>query len=212
MLYSILEIEDRSLKERLAETCDHQPFIGRAPWVLVFLADCSRLYGYFRHHGVAEWCGGRGEPFLRPKESDLLLAACDALIAAQSAACAAEALGLGSCYIGDIMENSETHRELLGLPSYVFPITLLCLGYPTESQKKRPQPPRLPKDLVVSRDRYPTYSPSDYDLMYSGEGFGNAAPMEGADNPGKALYARKFAADYSEEMRRSVKELLKEWR
>jgi len=212
MLYSILEIEDTGLKARLAETCDHQPFIARAPWVLVFLADYARVYGYFRHHGVPEWCAERGEIFLHPQESDLLLAACDALIAAQSAACAAESLGLGSCYIGDIMENGETHRELLGLPTYVFPITMLCVGYPTERQKTRPQPPRLPKDLVVSRERYHALSPSDYDRMYSGDGYGNAAPTEIADNPGKALYARKFASGYSEEMRRSVQEFLKDWR
>lgn len=38
MLYTILQITDQNLKERLAETCDHQPFIAKAPLVLVFLA------------------------------------------------------------------------------------------------------------------------------------------------------------------------------
>ena len=137
MLYTILEIEDPAIKARLSETCDNQPFIARAPWVLVFLADFARLHGWFRHHQVPEWCAERGQPFLQPKESDLLLAVCDALVAAQTAVCAAEALGLGSCYIGDIMENAEIHRELLGLPPYALPITMLCFGYPTEQQKAR---------------------------------------------------------------------------
>ena len=44
MLYTILQITDQNLKERLAETCDHQPFIAKAPLVLVFLADFQRWY------------------------------------------------------------------------------------------------------------------------------------------------------------------------
>ncbi|HPQ89352.1 MAG TPA: nitroreductase family protein, partial [Candidatus Mcinerneyibacteriales bacterium] len=42
MLYTILDIQDQKITEALAEVCDHQPFIARAPLVLVFLADCRR--------------------------------------------------------------------------------------------------------------------------------------------------------------------------
>ena len=42
MLYSILDVTDQALKDRLSETCDHQPFIAKAPMVLVFLADYRR--------------------------------------------------------------------------------------------------------------------------------------------------------------------------
>ncbi|MEX1329519.1 MAG: nitroreductase family protein [Desulfobacterales bacterium] len=58
----------------------------------------------------------------------LLLVCCDALIAAQTAVIAAESLGVGSCYIGEIMENYEEHKELFGLPKYVFLISLICFG------------------------------------------------------------------------------------
>ena len=44
MLYTILRITAPSLKEQLAETCDHQPFIAKAPLVLLFLADFQRWY------------------------------------------------------------------------------------------------------------------------------------------------------------------------
>jgi nitroreductase len=47
MLYSILEIDDPALKGRLAETCDHQPFIAKAPLVFVFLADYARMMAYY---------------------------------------------------------------------------------------------------------------------------------------------------------------------
>ena len=43
-LYTILDVTDQKLKEALSETCDHQPFIDRAPMVLVFCADCKKLY------------------------------------------------------------------------------------------------------------------------------------------------------------------------
>jgi len=33
MLYSIIDVTDQSLKDRLAVTCDNQPFIARAPMV-----------------------------------------------------------------------------------------------------------------------------------------------------------------------------------
>lgn len=95
MLYSIIEIEDQALKERLAVTCDHQPFIARAPWVLVFVADYQKWIDLFAISGVDELDGvaHRGAP----GPGDLLLACSDALIAAQNAVIAAESLGIGSC-------------------------------------------------------------------------------------------------------------------
>jgi len=212
MLYTILDIEDQALKERLAVTCDDQPFIARAPWVLVFLADYARMMAFFEKSGVGDTCLREGKPFLSPQESDLLLACCDAIIAAQTAVCAAESLGIGSCYIGDVMENWEIHRDLLSLPRYTFPVTMLCLGYPTEQQARRPQPARLPRELVVQKNRYAL--PSDEGLMslYTGPGYGKFLPQNGAENVGQSLYARKFAADYSVELRRSVTSMLKDWR
>ena len=35
-LYTILDITDQKLKEKLAESCDHQPFIAKAPMVLLW--------------------------------------------------------------------------------------------------------------------------------------------------------------------------------
>ena len=37
-LYSILNIQEQSLKDELAKRCDNQPFIAKAPLVLIFLA------------------------------------------------------------------------------------------------------------------------------------------------------------------------------
>ena len=54
MLYSIIEIEDQALKDTLARTCDDQPFIARAPWVLVFVADYQKWIDLFAVSGVDE--------------------------------------------------------------------------------------------------------------------------------------------------------------
>ena len=42
-LYTILDITDQELKDKLAETCDHQPFIAKAKMVLLFCADFSSI-------------------------------------------------------------------------------------------------------------------------------------------------------------------------
>ena len=97
-LYTILDITNQELKEKLAESCDHQPFIAKAPMVLVFCADCKKWYDAYLETGCEPRTPGVG---------DLMLAVTDTVIAAQNAVVAAESLGIGSCYIGDIMENCE---------------------------------------------------------------------------------------------------------
>jgi nitroreductase len=57
MLYSIIEIEDQALKDRLAVTCDDQPFIARAPWVLLFVADFQKWMDLFAACGCDELPG-----------------------------------------------------------------------------------------------------------------------------------------------------------
>ncbi len=47
MLYSIVDVADQALKDRLAITCDDQPFIAKAPWVLVFVADYQKWTDLF---------------------------------------------------------------------------------------------------------------------------------------------------------------------
>ena len=98
-LYTILNITDPALKARLADLCDHQPFIAKAPLVLVFLADCRRWLQAYKAAGI--------EDVRTPGVGDLLLAMADTCIAAQNAVVAAESLGIGSCYIGDVIENAE---------------------------------------------------------------------------------------------------------
>src|SRR5512133_1686600 len=60
MLYSIIEIEDQALKDRLAVTCDDQPFIAKAPFLLLFVADYQRYFDTFTMSNVEEKSRERG--------------------------------------------------------------------------------------------------------------------------------------------------------
>ena len=144
MLYSILDISDEKLKKQLSVECDNQSFIAKAPLVLIFLADYQRWYDAFE----LENCNPR-----TPGEGDILLAYTDAIIAAQNTVVAAESLGIGSCYIGDIIENCETIRGLLDLPDYVLPAAMLIYGYPVEVQKNRKKPVRFDEQYIVYENK-----------------------------------------------------------
>ena len=108
-LWSAIRVTDEAKKKRLSETCDNQPFIASAPLVLVFCADYKRWYDLFATLDL-------GEELRKPGEGDLMLAMMDTIIAAHASVVAADALGCGSCYIGDIIEHCEQQREILGLP------------------------------------------------------------------------------------------------
>src|SRR5512141_3019248 len=167
MLYSILEITDQSKKDRLAITCDNQPFIARAPLVWIFLADYQRWYDYFLASGVEEVCMRRNLTMQKPEEGDLFLACCDALIAAQNAVIAAESFGIGSCYIGDIMEQYETHKKMLNLPQYVFPICMLVFGYPTQQQKDQGHTHRFDEKFILFENQYHRLDGQEFKEMFA---------------------------------------------
>lgn len=196
-LYTILDITDPEIKNMLVKTCDNQPFIAEAKMILIFCADCSKWYEGFRDTGC--------EPRL-PGVGDLLLAVSDSNIAAQNAVIAAESMGIGSCYIGDVMENCEEQRKLLHLPEYVFPAAMVVFGYPTEQQKQRIAPKRAPLDAIVSENTYP-----EMDAAYRNRLFAYKAQENRYEDWMKAFCNRKFNADFSVEMTRSVGEYLKQF-
>lgn len=195
-MYTILDITSQELKDKLSVTCDNQPFIATGKMVLIFCADFHKWYQAFTLAG----CSPR-----RPGPGDFLLAVEDAAIAAQNAVTAAESLGIGSCYIGDIMENYELHRELLHLPEFVFPALMLVFGYPTPQQQEREKPKRAALDFIVHENAYPDFSPEEICQ--------NIADLKGSDFDQwmQRFCQRKYQADFSLEMSRSVAAALKEF-
>ena len=195
--YTIINVTDKDKQEKLADYCDHQPFIAKGQLVLVFCADCLKWFEAFNYAG----CEAR-----LPGEGDLFLAVEDSMIAAQNAVVAAESLGIGSCYIGDIMENYEDIRALLNLPEYVFPAALLVFGYPTQQQKDRIKPQRAPLNYIVHENEYKRLNKEElYDM------FLNKAPDGDIERWLQAFYKRKYNSDFCREMTRSAKEYLKQF-
>ena len=145
MMYTVISVSDPETRNRLSR----QPAIRKAPMVLVFCADYRRWNIIFE--GMTE--GGR-----RPQEGEYQLAVLDAVIAAQNAVLAAEALGLSSVYLGDIMEHYEDRAEALGCPVGVIPVVTLCLGYATEAQLNRPYTKRFRQEYLIHEERYRDFS------------------------------------------------------
>lgn len=196
-LYTILNITDPALKESLSESCDHQPFIAQGKLVLVFCADCLKWYDAFLSAG----CQPR-----KPGEGDLMLAVCDALIAAQNAVVAARSLGIGSCYIGDIMENAEIHQKTLNLPKYVFPVAMLVFGYPTQQQLTRPKPERVDMQYVVHENGYKQLDDTQLRQMFKPR-----CGEKSYEDWMQAFCNRKYNSDFSREMTRSVRKYLEQY-
>lgn len=210
MLYSIIKVDDPDLKMKLSQSCDNQPFIAKAPLLLIFLADYQRWHDFFLRSGAFELCQQRGKELRKPDVGDLMLAVNDTLIAAQTAAIAAEGLGLGTCYVGDIMEKYEYHRDLLKLPKYVLPVTMLCVGYPRDNADDRARSRRFDEKFIVHTNRYYRLEGLELDMMFKGLGRPNYE--EGTANFGQDVYLRKFASDFSVEMTRSVQAMIDSWK
>ena len=197
-LYTILDIPDPALKEALAESCDHQPFIAKAPLVLVFCADCKKWYDAYLEAGCTPRTPGVG---------DLMLAVTDAAIAAQNAVVAAEALGLGSCYIGDVIENAEEVAGLLDLPPYTMPMSMLIIGTP---RKERPAIAH-PVVNLVHEERYCRADAATMDAQ--------VAEMDAMFRPHARvvgervvdIYTRKHTSPFMAEMSRSMEWWFKNW-
>lgn len=196
-LYTVIHVTDPQLKTQLADSCDHQPFIAKAPLVLVFCADCRKWYRTFQAYG----CEPR-----KPGVGDLMLAVSDTNIAAQNAVVAAQSLGIGSCYIGDIMENAETQRKLLSLPPYVFPAAMLVFGYPTAQQLEHPKPPRSEMHHIVHENAYRDMDAEELKQMLSVK-----AGARSFEEWIRAFCNRKYNSDFSREMTRSVQVFLEDY-
>lgn len=197
LLYTILNITDQGKKERLAELCDHQAFIAKAKLVLVFCADCRKWLSFYREAGLMP---------RKPGAGDLLLAVEDALIAAQNSVTAAESLGIGSCYIGDVMENAEEMKELLEIPSFVYPACMLVFGYPTQQQKERKKRKRFCLSDIVCENTYQDKSSQEIRQMFTGR-----TDNKNYEEWMEAFWKRKYESDFSNEMNRSMRVYLEEF-
>jgi hypothetical protein len=60
-------------------------------------------------------------------------------------------MGLGSVYIGTVLECFRRLRTMFRLPRYVFPVVLVCLGYPKGTLHPRK---KLGPEVIVHDNKY----------------------------------------------------------
>lgn len=143
--WSVVAVEDADRRARLSRLAQDQAFIRQAPLFLCWIADLSRL------QRVGEALGSRleGLDYLEM----FMVAAIDAALAAQNATMAAEALGLGTCYVGALRNHPEQVAAELGLPSGAMAVFGLAVGHP-EPGAEGAVKPRLPQSVVLHREQY----------------------------------------------------------
>lgn len=200
-LWTIINVTDPEKKLALSKSCDNQPFIATAPLVLVFCADYRRWFELFKTLEL-------GEALRTPGEGDLMLAMADTIIAAHATVVAADSLGYGSCYIGDIIEHCDTQREILGLPEYVKPVCMAVYGKPTAFQMERKKPARFALEDVVHEN---TYRKQDAQEMRELLMKRQELDDEAFDRWILAFTKRKWNCDFSREMTRSAAQMIREW-
>jgi nitroreductase len=144
-LWSVVAVEDPERRRALAEVANHQAHIQQAPLFLVWIADLNRAAELAEARGIP----GEGLSYLEM----FLMASVDTALAAQNAVVAAEALGLGTVYIGALRNHPERVAELLGLPGRSLAVFGLCVGWPNPDATAAIKP-RLPQAIVLHRDRY----------------------------------------------------------
>ncbi|MBO3446317.1 nitroreductase family protein [Clostridium sp. CCUG 7971] len=209
MMYSIIKVTNKETKKKLSITCDNQPFIKKAPLVLLFVADMHKWYKYFEICDVEKIAKSNNKEFTSPGINDFMLAVNDALIAAQNVVIAAESLGIGSCYIGDIMENYEIHKSLLNLPDYTFPAAMLTLGYYPKDYKKIFRD-RFDEKYVVFDEKYKDLNNNELvDMFKNKENNMPNTNIFNAENFGQLLFMRKISSNFALEMNRSINKNIK---
>jgi len=140
--YSIIKIENTDTKRKLAEMCK-QNFIANAAVLLLFCIDL---------HRNERWANLEAAPYTATSSfRHFWVSFQDTMICAQSICTAADSMGLGSVYIGAVIDMPVDIQTMFGLPKGVFPVVLLCLGYPRIRHASRK---KLGANTIVHSERY----------------------------------------------------------
>ena len=140
--YSIMVIQNQSLKNEISKLIGDTKWALTAPVFLLFLADIRRNIKITNHKGYNHK-NNNVDTFMN--------GVIDSALSMQSMISASESIGLGICPISMIRNIIEEVKNLCKLPKGVFPIAGLALGWPDE---KSPVSIRLPQDIVTHYNTY----------------------------------------------------------
>lgn len=121
------------------------PWINEAPVVLLWVADLSRSNAIAKAQGT--------EPVVHDYLDAFLMASIDAALAAQNAAVAAEAVGLGFVFLGVMRNAAKELAALIDLPKYSFVTFGMAVGRPDPKRPSGPRP-RIPQSVVLHHNHY----------------------------------------------------------
>jgi len=129
--WEFVVVRDPAVKRGLSEAALNQTFIEEAPVVIVVCANVQRSgQGY----------GSRGVN---------LYSLQDTAAATQNILLAAQAIGLGTCWVGSFHE--EEVRTVLNVPTGVRPVAIIPVGHPAVKPRARS---RRPLSEIVHREAF----------------------------------------------------------
>ncbi|MDC0544111.1 nitroreductase family protein [Alphaproteobacteria bacterium] len=140
--YSILVIQDTSIKTEISNLIGNTKWALTAPVFLLFLADIRRNI---------KISNDRGYKHKNNNVDTFMNGVIDAALSMQSMIISSEAMGLGVCPISMIRNIIQEVKLICNLPKGVFPIAGLAVGWPDQ---KAPVSLRLPQDIVTHFDTY----------------------------------------------------------
>ena len=140
--YSVVVMRDAPRIKQIADWIGTMDWIATAPVFLVWCGDMRRGQRLCELHDM---------PHANNNLDTFLNTAVDCSLAMAQFMAAAEAVGLGTCPISYVRSHIERVSPLLGLPSGVYPVAGLTVGWPVF---RRPVSMRLPPSIVVHRERY----------------------------------------------------------
>lgn len=105
-------IWSEEIKERLANLSIYSQMIKKAPVLIGVFLEKKSMYHQIKDHQSAGAC-------------------------LQNMMLAAHSLGLGTCWLGEILKNEDKVKEILGLPIEEYEMcALLAVGYPNDKSKR----------------------------------------------------------------------------
>lgn len=157
-LWSVVSVQEPARRESIAALCSNQKQIVDAAWFFAFIAD---------HHRLQEAAREIGEDAAGLDFTEFWIMACiDAALAAERMVCAAESLGIGTCYIGALRNDPLAVSKILNLPQKSIGLFGLCLGWPANSDTVQIKP-RLGQESVWYREEYGSADVAEYDSRMS---------------------------------------------
>ena len=150
-LYSVIATTQEPLRSELCKL--HFGQCTTAPLWLTLCTDVARYHQYCRVNGCDEPYGNL---------LWFISALVDASLCAQNICIAAEAQGLGFCYLGTVNYNTRQIAELLQCPKGVVPVIAIAMGHPAEEPRHSE---RLGRDAVLHSETYRV--PTDAELVES---------------------------------------------